>query len=111
MVEDLPTIPATGVGDEGGFAPALKRNSDAIDLILRAIESAGYRPGDEIVLAIDPASSGFFENGIYQLRTEGRAIGAQEMVALYAEWVRKYPIAVLEDGLAEDEGGADFGVI
>jgi enolase len=94
---------STGVGDEGGFAPVLKRNSDAIDLILRAIEAAGYRPGDDVVIALDPASSGFFEKGIYQLRTEGRAIGAQEMVALYADWVRRYPIAVLEDGLAEDD--------
>jgi enolase len=94
---------STGVGDEGGFAPVLKRNSDAIDLILRAIESAGYRPGDDVVIALDPASSGFFEKGIYQLRTENRAVGAQEMVALYADWVRRYPIAVLEDGLAEDD--------
>jgi enolase len=94
---------STGVGDEGGFAPVLKRNSDAIDLILRAIEAAGYRPGDDVVIALDPASSGFFEKGIYQLRTEGRAFSAQEMVALYADWVRRYPIAVLEDGLAEDD--------
>lgn len=94
---------STGVGDEGGFAPVLKRNEDAIDLILRAIEAAGYRPGADVVLALDPASSGFFENGLYQLRTEGRSVGAQEMVALYADWVRKYPIAVLEDGLAEDD--------
>ncbi len=94
---------STGVGDEGGFAPVLKRNSDAIDLILRAIEVAGYRPGDDIAIALDPASSGFFENGLYQLRTEGRTIGSQEMVALYADWVRRYPIAVLEDGLAEDD--------
>jgi enolase len=93
----------TGVGDEGGFAPVLKRNSDAIDLILRAIEGAGYRPSDDVVIALDPASSGFFENGLYQLRTEGRTIGSQEMVALYADWVRRYPIAVLEDGLAEDD--------
>jgi enolase len=94
---------STGVGDEGGFAPTLKRNSDAVDLILRAIESAGYRPGDDVVLALDPASSAFFQNGIYHLRTEGRSIGAQEMVALYADWVDKYPIAVIEDGLAEDD--------
>jgi enolase len=94
---------STGLGDEGGFAPVLKRNSDAIDLILRAIEEAGYRPGHDVVIALDPASSGFFDKGIYQLRTEGRSIGAQEMVALYADWVRRYPIAVLEDGLAEDD--------
>ena len=73
---------STGVGDEGGFAPVLKRNEDAIELILRAIEAAGYRPGDDVVLALDPALSGFFENGLYQLRTEGRSIGAEEMVAL-----------------------------
>jgi len=94
---------STGVGDEGGFAPVLKRNEDAIDLILRAIEAAGYRPGADVVLALDPASSSFFENGLYQLRTERRSVGAEEMVALYAEWVRKYPIAVIEDGLAEDD--------
>src|ERR1035438_7735462 len=94
---------STGVGDEGGFAPVLKRNEDAIELILRAIEAAGYRPGDDVVLALDPASSSFYENGMYKLRTEGRSVGAQEMVALYADWVHKYPIAVLEDGLAEDD--------
>jgi enolase len=94
---------STGVGDEGGFAPALKRNADAVELILKAIEGAGYRPGEDVVLALDPASSGFFEDGLYQLRTEGRKVGAAEMVAMYAEWVKKYPIAVLEDGLAEDD--------
>jgi enolase len=94
---------STGVGDEGGFAPALKRNADAVELILKAIEGAGYRPGEDVVLALDPASSGFFEDGLYQLRTEGRKVGAEEMVAMYADWVAKYPIAVLEDGLAEDD--------
>ena len=94
---------STGVGDEGGFAPALKRNADALELILKAIAGAGYRPGEDVVLALDPASSGFFENGLYHLRTEGRKVGAEEMVAMYAEWVKMYPIAVLEDGLAEDD--------
>jgi enolase len=94
---------STGVGDEGGFAPALKRNADALDLIVKAIEGAGYRPGEDIVLALDPASSGFFEDGLYHLRTEGRRIDAAEMVSMYADWVKKYPIAVLEDGLAEDD--------
>jgi enolase len=94
---------STGVGDEGGFAPALKRNADAVELILKAIEDAGYRPGEDVVLALDPASSGFFEDGLYHLRTEGRKVGAEEMVAMYADWVKKYPIAVLEDGLAEDD--------
>jgi enolase len=94
---------STGVGDEGGFAPALKRNADAVELIIKAIEDAGYRPGEDVVLALDPASSGFFEDGLYHLRTEGRKVGAEEMVAMYADWVEKYPIAVLEDGLAEDD--------
>jgi len=94
---------STGVGDEGGFAPALKRNADAIELILKAIEGAGYRPGDDVVLALDPASSGFYEDGLYHLRTEGRKVSADEMVTMYAEWVARYPIAVLEDGLAEDD--------
>ena len=73
---------STGVGDEGGFAPALKRNADVTDLILKAIEGAGYRPGEDIVLALDPASNGFFEDGLYKLRTEDRKVGADEMVAL-----------------------------
>jgi len=94
---------STGVGDEGGFAPVLKHNVDAVELILRAIEAAGYRPGEDVVLALDPASSSFYENGQYKLRTEHRSVSADEMVVLYAEWVRKYPIAVLEDGLAEDD--------
>jgi enolase len=94
---------STGVGDEGGFAPALKRNVDAIELILKAIDAAGYRPGDDVVLALDPASSAFCEDGLYHLRTEGRKVTADEMVAMYADWVARYPIAVLEDGLAEDD--------
>ena len=93
----------TGVGDEGGFAPALKRNVDAMDLIVKSIEEAGYRPGDDVVIALDPASSGFYEDGLYNLRTEGRKVDAAEMVAMYADWVKKYPFVVLEDGLAEDD--------
>ncbi len=93
----------TGVGDEGGFAPALKRNADAMDLIVKSIEDAGYRPGEQVVIALDPASSGFYEDGLYNLRTEGRKVDAAEMVAMYAEWVKKYPFVVLEDGLAEDD--------
>ncbi len=94
---------STGVGDEGGFAPALKRNVEAIEVILKAVEKAGYRPGEDVVIAIDPASSGFFEAGLYNLRTENRKVDAAEMVAMYADWVSKFPIAVLEDGLAEDD--------
>jgi enolase len=94
---------STGVGDEGGFAPALKKNSDAIELILKAVEKAGYKPGEDIAIAIDPASSGFYDDGLYNLRTEGRKISSEEMVQMYADWVSKYPIVVLEDGLAEDD--------
>ncbi len=93
----------TGVGDEGGFAPALKKNSDAIELILKAIEKAGYKPGDQVAIALDPASSGFYEDGFYNLRTEKRKVSSAEMVQMYADWVAKYPIVVLEDGLAEDD--------
>ena len=94
---------ATGVGDEGGFAPALKTNADAVEMILKAIEKAGYKPGEHIVIALDPATSGFYEDGLYNLRTEGRKITSAELVELWVNWVRKYPIAVLEDGLAEDD--------
>jgi enolase len=94
---------ATGVGDEGGFSPALKTNAEAVELILKAIEKAGYRAGDDIAIVLDVASSSLFEDGRYFLRTEDRKIGSEEMVALYADWVRKYPILVIEDGLAEDD--------
>jgi len=94
---------STGVGDEGGFAPALKKNSDAVELIIKAIEKAGYKSGDDVAIALDPASSGFFEDGLYNLRTEGRKVSSAEMVQMYADWAAKYPIVVLEDGLAEDD--------
>ncbi|MFT3814667.1 MAG: phosphopyruvate hydratase [Acidovorax sp.] len=94
---------ATAVGDEGGFAPALKRNGHAVELILTAIESAGYRPGEDVVLALDPASSGFFKDGLYHLRSENRRVEAAELIDLYEDWTTRYPIAVLEDGLAEDD--------
>jgi len=93
----------TGVGDEGGFAPAFKKNSDAVETIILAIEKAGYRPGEDIVLAIDGAVSGIYEDGLYNLRTENRKVKADGMVAMYEEWVRKYPVRVIEDGLAEDD--------
>ena len=94
---------STGVGDEGGFAPALKRNVEALELIVQAIVAAGYRPGEDVAIALDPASSGFFEDGLYHLRTENRKVDAAEMVAMYADWVARFPIVVLEDGLAEDD--------
>ena len=93
----------TGVGDEGGFAPAFRKNSDAVEAILKAVEKAGYRPGEDIVVAIDGAVSGIYEDGLYHLRTEGRKIDAAGMVAMYEDWVRKYPVRVIEDGLAEDD--------
>lgn len=94
---------SVGVGDEGGFAPHLKANEDALELILEAIEQAGYRPGKDIALALDPASSEIYEDGIYHLRTEGKKVSSAEMVEMYARWAEKYPIVVLEDGLAEDD--------
>jgi enolase len=93
----------TGVGDEGGFAPAFKKNSDAVETILKAIEKAGYKPGEHIVLAVDGATSSIYEAGVYHLRTENKKVKADEMVRMYEDWVRKYPILVLEDGLAEDD--------
>jgi enolase len=94
---------STAVGDEGGFAPVLRGNAEAVELILRAIAKAGYEPGKQIVLALDPASSSFYEDGLYHLRTENRKINSEQMVELYADWVSQYPIAVIEDGLAEDD--------
>ena len=94
---------SVGVCDEGGFAPALKSNAEAVELILKAIEKAGYRPGEHIRIALDPASSGFYEEGRYNLRTEKKQATSEEMVAMYRSWVRQYPIVVLEDGLAEDD--------
>lgn len=94
---------STGVGDEGGFAPALKKNAQAVELILQAIEKKGYVPGEQIAIALDPASSGFYEDGLYNLRTEGKKVSSAEMVEMYADWAKKYPLMVLEDGLAEDD--------
>ncbi|HEX7324181.1 MAG TPA: phosphopyruvate hydratase [Rhodanobacteraceae bacterium] len=96
----------TAVGDEGGFAPALRSHAEAIEIILEAITAAGYKPGKQIWVALDPASSEFFDNGVYDLKGEGRKLDAAGMVELYADWVRKYPIASIEDGLAEgDQAG------
>ena len=94
-----------GVGDEGGFAPILKSNVEALDVIVEAIEKAGYQSGIDVVIAIDPASSEFYEEDakIYNLRSEGRKLTSEEMVKMYAEWVKKYPIVLIEDGLAQDD--------
>ena len=94
---------ATGVGDEGGFAPALRTNAEAIEHILKAIDKAGYKEGEDIAIALDPAASSFFEDGRYLLRTEKRKISSSEMVELFAEWIKQYPIVSIEDGLAEDD--------
>jgi enolase len=93
----------TNVGDEGGFAPSLSSNAMAIDLILEATEKAGYRPGEDIYIALDPAASELYEDGKYHLSREGRVLSSDEMVAFWAEWVSKYPIISLEDGLHEDD--------
>jgi enolase len=92
-----------GVGDEGGFAPSLKTNEEAIEVILEAIQKAGYRPGEDIWIAMDPAASEIYEDGKYNLKKEGRTLTSEEMVDFYADWVQKYPIVSIEDGLAEDD--------
>ena len=96
---------ATLVGDEGGYAPALKSNAEAVEIILEAIEEAGYKPGEDIAIALDPAASEFYEEdtGLYNLRTEGKKLSSAEMVAYWKDWVNKYPIVSIEDGLAQDD--------
>ncbi len=94
---------STNVGDEGGFAPALKSNAEAIEVILQAIEKAGYKPGEQVFICLDTAASELYDNGKYNLRKEGRVLSGAEMVDWYAGLVAKYPIISLEDGLAEDD--------
>lgn len=94
---------STAVGDEGGFAPDLKSNEEALQIIIKAIELADYRPGEDIFIALDPASSEFYKNGKYHLKAENAALTSEEMVSYYEELVKKYPIVSLEDGLAEDD--------
>ena len=93
----------TGVGDEGGFAPNLTTNEEALRLIVEAIEKAGFRPGEDVSIALDPASSEFHADGKYVFRDEQISRSSQEMVALYADWAARYPIVSLEDGMAEDD--------
>jgi enolase len=94
---------ATAVGDEGGFAPNLGSNQEAIELILTAVEQAGYRPGDDICIALDPAASEFYKDGVYDLAGEGVRKSAEEMNAYWEDWVARYPILSIEDGLAEED--------
>jgi enolase len=96
---------ATLVGDEGGYAPALGSNAEAVEIILEAIDKAGYKAGEQIAIALDPAASEFYEEdtGLYNLRTEGKKLSSAEMVAFWKDWVEKYPIVSIEDGLAQDD--------
>ena len=93
------------VGDEGGYAPALKANSEAVEVILKAIEKAGYKAGEQVSIALDPAASELYEEetGLYNLRKEGRKLTSEEMVGFWKSWVDQYPIVSIEDGLAQDD--------
>ena len=93
----------TNVGDEGGFAPNLASAEEALGFVMKAIETAGYRPGEDVVLALDPASTEFFKNGAYVYEGEGKTRSIEEQVAYLAELVARYPIASIEDGMAEDD--------
>jgi len=94
---------STAVGDEGGYAPDLKSNVEAVEVILEAIGKAGYIAGKDVHLALDAASSEFFQNGHYKLNSEGKVLDSDEMIAFLADWVRQYPIISIEDGLAEND--------
>ena len=94
---------ATTVGDEGGYAPSLDSNEEAVKLVLEAIERAGYRPGEQIAIALDPATTELYGDGTYTLAREGRSLSSDELIAFWADWRDRYPIVSLEDGLAEDD--------
>src|SRR5580704_8330473 len=94
---------ATGQGDEGGFAPSLRHNEEAVEVLLEGIEKAGYRAGEDVAIALDPATSELFADGRYSLAGEGRTLEPAEMVDLWAQWCASYPIVSIEDGMAEDD--------
>ncbi|RLT25922.1 MAG: phosphopyruvate hydratase [Chloroflexi bacterium] len=94
---------STTVGDEGGFAPTLATNKAALDLLVRAMELAGRKPGEEMAIALDPATSELYSDGSYRLEREGRTVDGAGLTALWEEWVRDYPIVSIEDGMAEDD--------
>jgi enolase len=93
----------TNVGDEGGFAPSLKSNAEAIEVILEAITKAGYKPGEQISIGLDPASTEFFEKGKYVLTKDDKKLTTSQMIKFWVDWVKQYPIVSIEDGLAEDD--------
>ena len=93
----------TNTGDEGGFAPTLATNREAMDLLMRAIEATGRHPGDDIAIALDPATSELYSNGVYHLKREGRDVSSEELAALWTEWARDYPVLSIEDGMDEDD--------
>ena len=94
---------STNVGDEGGFAPNLGSNDEAITVVLEAIEKAGFKPGEDVHIALDAASSEFFKDGKYHFESTGEIMSSSEMVSFWENWCNKYPIASIEDGLAEDD--------
>jgi enolase len=95
---------STNVGDEGGFAPNIKSNEEAIEIVIQAIEKAGYKPGEDIFIAMDAAASEFYENGVYHFKkSDGRKLSSAEMAGYWTEWVNKYPIISIEDGMDEDD--------
>ena len=94
---------STGQGDEGGFAPNLESNREAMEFLVAAIEAAGYRPGEDVAIALDPASSELYRDGAYHLDGEGRVLSSEEMIDLWADWVGAFPVVSIEDGLAEDD--------
>jgi enolase len=95
---------STNVGDEGGFAPDIQSNEEAIQIVLQAIEQAGYRPGEQVMIALDPAASEFYEDGMYHFKkSTGDKLTSEQMVSYWVDWANKYPIISIEDGLAEDD--------
>jgi enolase len=93
----------TSVGDEGGFAPNLRSNEEAVQVILEAIQKAGYKPGKQVFLGLDVASSEFYKNGVYDLKGEGKKMSPDKMVRFYEDWIRQYPIITIEDGMSEKD--------
>ena len=93
----------TAVGDEGGFAPNLRSNEEAVQVILEAIQKAGYKPGKQVFLGLDVASSEFYKNGVYDLKGEGKKMSPDKMVRFYEDWIRQYPIISIEDGMSEKD--------